>query len=110
MTKLAQSPTPLALDLVRERCVHLAQTLFASEPKLRIVLFGSRARDTHGPRSDFDIGIEAGRPLPLADLSLAREAMEALPMLETVDLVDLAAVDDDFRREAERSIVVLYER
>jgi predicted nucleotidyltransferase len=102
---------PAVLTVVKQACIQLAHTLFSGEAKLRIVLFGSRANGTANPRSDIDVGVDAGHPLSLADLSLAREALESLRIMETVDLVDLAAVDKSFRREVDRfETVVIYER
>jgi len=74
---------------------------------LRVFLFGSRAKGTADRRSDFDIGVDAGRPLSARDLTELREAFDAAPLLARVDF---ACVDDDFREHALRSILPLHDR
>lgn len=77
---------------------------------LHIFLFGSRAAGTADPRSDFDIGVDAGRPLAARDLTLVREAFDAAPLLARVDVVDFACVEGEFRSHALRSTVTLHDR
>jgi predicted nucleotidyltransferase len=77
---------------------------------LHVFLFGSRAQETPDRRSDFDIGVDAGRPLAARDLVELRETFDSAPLLARVDVVDFARVDDAFRRHALRSMVPLYDR
>lgn len=77
---------------------------------LRVFLFGSRAKGTADRRSDFDIGVDAGRPLSARDLIELRETFDAAPLLARVDVVDFASVDDNFREHALRSILPLHDR
>lgn len=63
---------------------------FAGELRgYRVVLFGSRAAGTAGPRADFDLGVLGPAPLPLDVFYRIRDALEELPTLYTVDWVDL---------------------
>ena len=77
---------------------------------LRVFLFGSRADGTAGPKSDYDIGVDAGRPLSARDLTDLRETFDAAPLLVRVDVVDFTRVDDAFRNYALRSTLTLYDR
>ena len=75
----------------------------------RVVLFGSRARGDAKPRSDFDVGVIGTTPLPLNDFYVLEDKIEDLPTLYRIDWVDLARVDDKFRRSALADIEVIYE-
>lgn len=66
----------------------------------RVFLFGSRASEKGGDRSDFDIGIEGPAPVPDRAWSEIKEEVEELPTLYTVDLVDFRRVSEDFRNIA----------
>jgi predicted nucleotidyltransferase len=65
----------------------------------RVIWFGSwpQGRAIHG--SDIDIAIEAGGPIPLALFAELREAVENLPTLHSMDLVDLRLADQRLRDE-----------
>ena len=65
----------------------------------RIVLFGSRATGQHTPRSDYDIGIDAGTPIPLHVMGYIQADIEELPILQKVDVVDLSQASEALRRE-----------
>ena len=66
----------------------------------KVFLFGSRAAGTAGERSDFDIGIDAGKRLPAGTISWIEEELDLLPDLRKVEVVDFSDVTDDFRRVA----------
>lgn len=74
-----------------------------------VVLFGSRARKTAKPRADFDVGVVGKEPLPLKDFYYLADQLENLPTLYRIDWVDLARVDETFRRAALADSVVIYE-
>ncbi len=88
----------------------MARSFLRSEPRLRFFLFGSRASGTPDPRSDIDIGFDAGRELPLELLDRIRAAFDALPILQTVDVVDFATADPAFKAVALERTITLYER
>jgi predicted nucleotidyltransferase len=88
----------------------IAEGPLASLPSLRIILFGSRATGRGGPRSDFDLGFDAGEPLDARVTTEIRERIDNLPILQTVDIVDLSQVSAEFRALAESEAVALYER
>ena len=77
---------------------------------LHVFLFGSRAQGTADRRSDFDIGVDAGRPLSARDLVELREIFDSAPLLARVDVVDFARVDDRFREHALGNAVPLHDR
>jgi predicted nucleotidyltransferase len=74
----------------------LATTVLADEPRVRLLPFGSRATGRSDPRSDIDVGVDLGHPVDTVTLNRLREAFDELPILQKVDVVDLASVDDDF--------------
>src|SRR5581483_669005 len=55
----------------------------------RVVLFGSRASGKARPRSDFDIGVIGGKPLPVKVFYEIDDMLENLPTLYRIDWVDL---------------------
>jgi predicted nucleotidyltransferase len=110
LTLYPMSRTVEADQLVRETGRAIAQTLFAKEPRVKLFLFGSRARNRGVAHSDFDVGIDIGRAVPLATLERLREAFENLPILQKVDVVDFSRVDPEFARVALEQAAVLYER
>lgn len=61
----------------------------------RLYLFGSRAQGRSTPRSDYDLGLLAEHPIGLAVISQIRAGLEALPIMQTVDLIDLHAAPPD---------------
>jgi len=64
------------------------------------VLVRERAAGTAGERSDFDIGIDAGKAPAGGDDKLDRGRVDLLPDLRKVEVVDFSDVTDDFRRVA----------
>lgn len=71
----------------------------------KIVLFGSRARGTHRPRSDIDLVVSGG------DINrLWRCLTEDTWTLLQFDVVDLSLhIDDDLRTDIEKEGITLYE-
>ena len=86
--------------------------LFAAESArlhgARVVLFGSRAKGTARPRSDFDVGVLGESPMPLADFYALADAIEALSTLHTIDWVDLMRAEPRFRAAALETHAVLH--
>jgi predicted nucleotidyltransferase len=77
---------------------------YLPDPAYRVFLFGSRATDSAGERSDIDIGIEGPPALPHAALAAINDELEEAPTLYTIDVLDFAHVSENFRRVAERKI------
>ncbi len=75
----------------------------------RVVLFGSRAAGTAGPRADFDLGVLGPPPLPLDTFYRIQDALEELPTLYTVDWVGLQRTSPEFRQSALETSRTVYE-
>lgn len=76
----------------------------------RIFLFGSRAAGTANPRSDYDIGIESIEPITATVMSDIRDALDLLPILQKIDVVDFAQMNADVRSLALMTRKVLHEQ
>ncbi|MDI6802655.1 MAG: nucleotidyltransferase domain-containing protein [Bacteroidota bacterium] len=74
----------------------------------RVILFGSRASGQNKKHSDFDIGILGEKSLSIADFYKLKDALDELPTLYTIDLVDFNKVSKSFRNEALKNYSVLY--
>ncbi len=66
--------------------------------KIKVYIFGSRARGDHTPRSDLDLGFLSDKDISY-ELSMLREILEESNLIFTVDVVDLSRVGEDFKRE-----------
>jgi predicted nucleotidyltransferase len=74
----------------------------------RVLLFGSRARGDHRPRSDVDLAVDADESpaARLAALDLVDDAETLLP----IDLVWLPEAPPALWAEVQREGIVLFER
>ena len=54
--------------------------------------YGSWVRGTAEPRSDLDIAVDAGEPIPGHVMQAVRERLDGIRTLHELDLVDLRAV------------------
>lgn len=83
---------PLLDEVVRVICDHV------HEEPLRLYLFGSWAQVRALSVSDQDIALDTGRPIEPAIIQKIAEALDELPTLRKVDVVDLQAVGQEFRK------------
>lgn len=83
----------LVLDLLRD------------EP-LRVVVFGSRARQDNQPASDVDIGIIPYGRINKSKLVELKGRIEDLNIPYKVELVDFSQTSDSFKKEAMKEAVV----
>jgi DNA polymerase sigma len=67
-------------------------------------IFGSQANKTSLRRSDIDVGIMADDKITSYQLSTINAAIEELPMLYKIDLVDFNQVDAQFKLIALKNI------
>ena len=67
--------------------------------QVRIYLFGSRATDRAGRRSDFDIAVLPAPGSARLKLAELRERLEELNIPYSVDLVDLSEASARFRQQ-----------
>ena len=100
----------ILLPLIQRTVSELAQTVLASEPRVTVFLFGSRAAGKAGSRSDIDIGVDLGHVIAPEILAALREAFDELPILQKADVVDFSGVDEAFKSVALQHTMSLYER
>ncbi len=62
-----------------------------------ILLFGSWARGNALPQSDIDIGIYGEHEVPWSVMAQIRHAVDELPTLRKIDVVDLRAKSEKFQ-------------
>lgn len=77
--------------------------------QVRIVVFGSRARNDYNISSDLDIGIIPMGKTPHKKLTLLRDKIENMNVPYKVEIVDFAEVSDDFKKEALKEVAVWQE-
>ncbi len=65
-----------------------------------VFIFGSRASGSAHKYSDFDIGIQGDKPLPLKIKYLIEEELEESNIPFNVDIVDFSLANDDFKKVA----------
>ncbi len=81
----------------------------ASFPEVeRVVLYGSRARGDHAPRSDIDLAIECSDYAAWGHIWAYLEY--DAPTLLDIDATRLSSAPDELRRHIDRDGVMLYER
>lgn len=93
--------TDAYLRQVRE----IALRVLAPYP-VTVYLFGSRAAGGGRRLSDVDIAVESHGPLPRHLLPELREALEESTVPYHVDVVDLGAVDPDFRERVRKEAII----
>ena len=92
------------INTIRELSVPIAKQYGVK----RLYLFGSYAKGEATEKSDVDILIEKGMPMPLLKLSGMRQSlMEALNL--PVDLVTTAGIETQFEQAIADTEVLLYE-
>jgi len=67
-------------------------------PSAKIYLFGSRARGTNKPGADIDIAVDCGKQIAFGEMERARVTLEHLVIPVFIDLVDMHAIPDEFRK------------
>jgi len=93
---------PLLDEVVRVICDHV------QGESLRLYLFGSWAQGRALSVSDLDIALDTGRPIEPAIIQKIAEALDELPTLRKVDIVDLQAVDQEFRKRVLKQGELVY--
>lgn len=88
----ATRPVELAREVAR-----LARSLLGKDTQ--VIWFGSWPQGKAAPHSDIDVAISAGAPIPLERMGLLQEAIEELPTLYEIDIVDLNATGSALRAE-----------
>jgi len=66
---------------------------------IRVYLFGSHAKGNAHKFSDIDIALSSDQPLPAHFITHLKEKIEDSTIPYTVDIIDLADVDETFRKK-----------
>ncbi len=74
--------------------------------EVKIILFGSRARQDHHSTSDADIGLIPYGNLDRRKVVSLKERIEDLNIPYKVEIVDFSAVSEDFKKEAMKGAMV----
>jgi len=76
------------------------------DDKVKIILFGSRARGDNNRCSDVDIGIIPFGKFKEERITLLKEKVENLNIPYKVEIVNLSEVSEEFKTEAMKDAVV----
>ncbi len=79
---------------------------FLGNENIKIVVFGSRARDDNVASSDVDIGIISKGEFNKKSLTLLREFIENSNIPFKVDIVDFSSTSEQFKREALKDVII----
>ena len=79
---------------------------FLNDEKVKIILFGSRARGDNQRCSDVDIGIIPVGKFNEDRITLLKEKVEDLNIPYKVEIVNLSEVSGEFKREVMKDAVV----
>ena len=102
--------TPINPEEAIKREIQRQLKIIGSEIKgYKVILFGSRAAGHAHSRSDFDVGVIGNQPISLKTFYRIEDLFEAINTLYTIDWVDLNRATPSFRREALKTMEVLYE-
>lgn len=74
--------------------------------KVKIILFGSRARGNNHLSSDVDIGIIPAGEFDEKPITLLKEKIENLNIPYKIDIVNLSEVSEEFRNEIMKDFIV----
>ena len=95
---------------MKENKLNIITELLVSELKpKRLILFGSRAKGTSLPNSDFDIAVEVKR-IDFRRKRIIKEKIRKVIGLHKFDLVFLNEVEKKFKEIIMNSGKVIYER
>lgn len=78
-------------------------------PACKIILFGSRATDSHKNTSDYDIVIQGKTKILSTIYFDIVDELDKLPTLKKIDLSDYYNLNSDFRNTVQKQGVVLYD-
>ncbi|MBX6423900.1 nucleotidyltransferase family protein [Thermosulfurimonas sp. F29] len=99
----------LMQDKDQEKLKNIISFLVKKLHPERIILFGSRARGSHRPGSDFDLAVEGGQKLDFRARRKLKEELEGFLGLHSLDLIFLDEVSPEFRQIIRKGVIV-YEK
>jgi len=82
---------------ITKEIARLARSILGND--VEVIWFGSWPRGQAQPRSDIDVAVSIGKPIPPERMALLHEAVEELPTLYDIDIVDLSVTGPTFREE-----------
>jgi predicted nucleotidyltransferase len=85
-------PIEIARDVAR-----VARSILGDQ--VEVIWFGSWPAGEARPRSDIDVAVSVGKPIPPEQMALLHEAVDDLPTLYSIDVVDLSSTGAAFREE-----------
>ena len=85
-------PAAIASEVAR-----LVRSLFG--PETEVLWFGSWPQGTALPHSDIDVAISTGAPVSLEQMGRLQDAVDELPTLYEIDILDLNATGPSLREE-----------
>ena len=89
------------LTLLKEMIVD-----FFKDDKVKIIIFGSRAREDNYPNSDVDIGIIPYERLDAVRIAILKERIENSNIPYKVEIVNFLEVSEEFKKEALKEVII----
>ena len=77
-------------------------------PLATLILFGSRAKKTNQPNSDFDLVIKENKKIARPLYFKLKDQIEALATLKTIELLDYYDLNENFRRIITKEGIIWY--
>jgi predicted nucleotidyltransferase len=78
-------------------------------PEYKVVVFGSRAKNTAKRRSDLDLCLIGEKPLPISYIAALEEAFSSSDLDIKVDVVDWGRIQTSFQNIIEKDALVIQE-
>jgi predicted nucleotidyltransferase len=99
-----------SLDLRSEWLEIIQQILAAHLPEAEVLAYGSRVSGTAHEGSDLDLAVRNlhNPQLPVRNLGEVRDTFSESNLPILVDILDWAQIPDSFRKEIERTGVVIF--
>lgn len=79
---------------------------FLKDDKVKIIIFGSRAREDNYPNSDVDIGIIPYERLDAVRIAILKERIENSNIPYKVEIVNFLEVSEEFKKEALKEVII----
>lgn len=76
------------------------------DEKVKVVLFGSRARKDYADTSDVDIGIIPYGKINQDKITIFRERIEDMNIPYKIEVVNFSEVSEDFKKEALKEVII----
>jgi len=92
MKHQSERPAEIATEVAR-----LVRSLLGKDTE--VIWFGSWPRGKALPHSDIDVAISTGAPIAPERMGLLQEAVDELPTLYQIDIIDLNATGPALRKE-----------